>query len=185
MRTILVLCLLLASIMMYLVRKDKTANIDDKITLWFVARRSKLLTNIMKFFTYLGTAIPSIALFLLVYLVFNRKFNRKMYVAIGWGIMFCIGFVFKTIFKRPRPQGNRLVEEDDSSFPSYHALSSMFLFSGFLLFLKPGIGIGILCLLCIVTIGLSRVYLGIHYMSDVIAGWSLGLALVLILALII
>lgn len=182
---ILLASLLLVSIMMYLVKKDKTNNFDEKVTMWFVGKRTNSLTKIMKFFTYLGTAIPSVSLFLLVYLVLNDKFDKKMYVAVGWVIMFCIGFVFKTLYKRPRPQGNRLVEESDSSFPSYHALSSAFLFVGFVLFLHPGPILSVLCILSFIMIGLSRVYLGIHFFTDVVAGWSLGLFLVSVLDLII
>jgi membrane-associated phospholipid phosphatase len=81
---------------------------------------------------------------------------------------------------RPRPTGG-LVDTSGSSFPSGHAAYSMLYVWGALTVvvrLRPGISRGTLIVAAGISlaalIGLSRVYLGVHYLSDVNAGWALG-----------
>lgn len=86
----------------------------------------------------------------------------------------------KVLISRPRPTGEHLTYATGFSFPSGHAMLSM-AFYGFIAYLlwinlphKGGRwGAGLLILL-ILAIGLSRVYLNVHYASDVLAGFLLG-----------
>ncbi|MCX7745781.1 MAG: phosphatase PAP2 family protein [Clostridia bacterium] len=90
--------------------------------------------------------------------------------------------IFKLLFHRPRPNVLRFVEIGGYSFPSGHSMAGIS-FYGFFIFLclkylkdrsKYGIA-GALGLL-VMAIGISRIYLGVHYASDVLAGFSAGLA---------
>ena len=90
--------------------------------------------------------------------------------------------MLKRILRRPRPTEFRIVEETGYSFPSGHSITSM-VFYGYLVYLtykyinnkKIKIPLIIFLILLIPTIGLSRIYLGVHYASDVLCGFLLGI----------
>lgn len=109
-------------------------------------------------------------------------------LATAWIVVQLIALVLiqysKLAFDRPRPPFNgSFVTEDSLSFPSGHSLGSMATF-GLLAYLliigvRPSAGrrIGVAC--CVVLIGLigfSRMFLGVHYLTDVLGGFALGLA---------
>ena len=142
-------------------------------------------TKIMEFFTFFGSPIFLIIanLCLVGYYLFIKK-NRWYSIRI---LAFAISsllllFWFKFFFNRPRPLVPLLKEVPGLSFPSGHAFMS-FTFFGLMIYivfkeirnnlLKTLLIIGIFLL--VVMIGLSRIYLRVHYASDVIAGYSLGM----------
>ena len=91
----------------------------------------------------------------------------------------------KAIFSRARPpleMSTRITSLDSFSFPSGHALSAMVLYTS-LAMVAAGLGhlrlqraLTALALVMVPTVGFTRVYLGLHYPSDVIGGWALGAA---------
>ena len=88
--------------------------------------------------------------------------------------------MLKEVVARPRPGGG-LVDTTGSSYPSGHAAHSVFylwLAATIVLRLRPGMARGAAVLAAgfalTALIGLSRVYLGVHYLSDVSGGWALG-----------
>lgn len=89
----------------------------------------------------------------------------------------------KNIVARPRPEGFRLVEESGYSFPSGHSMVSM-AFYGFFVYLifkkvkNPYLKWSSMIVISfiITAIGLSRIYLGVHYASDVIAGFCISIS---------
>jgi membrane-associated phospholipid phosphatase len=92
-----------------------------------------------------------------------------------------LNLFLKNFFERERPNVNRIIEADGFSFPSGHSMGSI-TYYGFLVYLilrsarKPlsKAGLGILLCLVILLIGISRIYLGVHYPSDVLAGYMAG-----------
>lgn len=84
--------------------------------------------------------------------------------------------LLKLLFDRARPDALwQLVSEDKASFPSGHALGAAVTFPLLGLFAGRAMGMGLgIALACV--IGLSRVFLGVHWLSDVIGGWLLGAA---------
>lgn len=84
--------------------------------------------------------------------------------------------ILKVLIKRKRPSYSNI--QDSYSFPSSHAFSTLFL-SLILIYLTPEIGIfGIfLHLIFPILVGVSRVFTGAHYFSDVIGGWVVGAVL--------
>jgi undecaprenyl-diphosphatase len=142
------------------------------------------ITSFMVFITFLGThtfLIPA-NLILIGYFLFIKKHRwysiKVPVVAIG-SVSIMLGL--KLIFSRLRPTDPLLAEVKGFSFPSGHAMSAM-TFYGLLLYLvyryikHPVLKWGLIVVLSllILLIGLSRIYLRVHYPSDVIAGFSMG-----------
>ena len=92
-----------------------------------------------------------------------------------------LNFLLKTIVQRPRPDGFRLVAESGYSFPSGHSMVSM-AFYGLLLWMvwqyEQDRVVKWICVtgfaILILFVGISRIYLGVHYASDVIAGFAVS-----------
>ena len=107
----------------------------------------------------------------------------------GVGGAALLNMVLKLIFERPRPDlWEQLIIETSFSFPSGHAMASSALaFSVIAIawntrFRWYAVGVGVLFML---VIGFSRLYLGVHYPTDVLAGWFVSGAWVLLVALVV
>ena len=142
---------------------------------------SDFVTPIAKFITNFGGAIfLSIATIALLLLIKNKKIGLSIFSNIV--IITILNQLLKRILRRPRPTEFRIVEETGYSFPSGHSITSM-VFYGYLVYLtykyinnkKIKIPLIIFLILLIPTIGLSRIYLGVHYASDVLCGFLLGI----------
>ncbi|MCF6093030.1 phosphatase PAP2 family protein [Microaerobacter geothermalis] len=146
---------------------------------------SPIMTKIAIIITNVGSAWTEISLFLIVggYLFFRRKFVREIVIlfsslAGGW----LLNEALKAIFHRARPDIQHLVEVGGYSFPSGHAMVSMTFYGmlGYLFWFhlrrknRPSWYVAVLTSLLIFFIGISRIYLGVHFPSDVIAGFSAG-----------
>jgi len=143
------------------------------------------LTGIMKLITYFASAIflnIAFALIVLIYLI-QKKWNRAIEIAaIGIG-GFLINFFMKLFFHRPRPPHPLIAPLKNFSYPSGHATAG-FIFYGLLVYLiwKTNIPkpykwlIGSILILFSLLIGFSRIYLRVHYTSDVVAGFCIGFA---------
>jgi undecaprenyl-diphosphatase len=116
-------------------------------------------------------------------LAWRRRWPELWVLLAGMAIG-TLGFhEIKAEVDRPRPPGPHQVAASGSSFPSGHATHSVlyaFLAVTIVLRLRPGMARGTLVvaagLILTVLVGLSRVYLNVHYLSDVSAGWALGAA---------
>jgi undecaprenyl-diphosphatase len=108
-------------------------------------------------------------------LAYKRKYRPALFVALGVGGAALVNVILKLIFERARPDlWEQLVIETSFSFPSGHAMASAALaFCVVILFwhTKYRLIASILAGLYMVIIGFSRLYLGVHYPTDVLAGW--------------
>ena len=115
--------------------------------------------------------------------------NKKVALTIPTNLLIItsINQILKLIFQRPRPVGYRLLEIGEYSFPSGHAMTSMALY-GLLIYLAYKLvknkNLKVLfitiSIFMIIIIGVSRIYLGVHYCSDVLVGWSLSIIYLII-----
>lgn len=143
---------------------------------------SDFATPIAKVMTRLGGATVLITLTILFLIIIR---NKKIGISIATNLIIItiLNVLLKNIVQRPRPTEFRMIYETGYSFPSGHSMVSM-AFYGYLIYLiyqnlknktvKWGL-IGLLSVL-IVTIGTSRIYLGVHYTSDVLAGFILSIS---------
>lgn len=121
----------------------------------------------------------------ITFILYRGKFYAEMFwLLINVGLIAGIANpLIKLLFMRPRPTLNHLVTEHSYSFPSGHSTGSVLLYGTIILLLPQFIKQKNLCLflqillgLGIFLIGISRIYVGVHFPSDVIGGFCFGLA---------
>jgi len=147
---------------------------------------SDSITPIAKCITNFANAYWLIGLSVFLLIVLKDK-KIGIYSSLNLVISASTNFVLKQIIQRPRPVGHRLIDEKGYSLPSGHSMVSM-AFYGFLIYLiykniknkyVKYISIALLSIL-IVSIGISRIYLGVHYTSDVISGFLVAISYLII-----
>lgn len=116
-------------------------------------------------------------------LLLIRRLRAAIYVAFAVVGGTILSTVFKQLFDRPRPEMQAAMRVFTSSFPSGHATVSAVVYltlATLLASLCTNRKLAIFCLctgVCLtLLVGISRIYLGVHYPTDVLAGWSLGTA---------
>ncbi|CDE90377.1 pAP2 family protein [Clostridium sp. CAG:389] len=147
---------------------------------------SDFATPIAKFITNFGGAIFLIGIAVILFIVIK---NKKIGISIitNLGIITILNQLLKRILQIPRPEEFRIINESGYSFPSGHSMISM-AFYGYLIYLiykyvknkyLKWFLITILGIL-IVNIGISRIYLGVHYTSDVLAGFLISISYLIV-----
>lgn len=123
-------------------------------------------------------AITAITLLTAVFMWRQRMFSRASVLLLSMGGIAAAVTVLKVIFARERPTDvGAIISETSFSFPSGHSMGSMGLALTAVLLLWPTkwrVPVLVTAVLYVLTIGFSRLYLGVHYPTDVAAGWLLG-----------
>ncbi|QIB67940.1 phosphatase PAP2 family protein [Aminipila butyrica] len=147
--------------------------------------RNPLLNPLLIAITYLGNSL-TIVFFCIILLFFKgTRMNYGFPLSIAASCSATIQTIIKWLIQRPRPPvENFLISQGGFSFPSGHSCSGLVFYGlfAYLLFHTPVdksvykvLGTG--CILLFLCIGISRIYVGVHYPSDVMGGWLLGLAI--------
>ena len=165
--------------------------LDNAIINFIQGLENPILTSIYLNTTNIADMKQSaIITVMIVIILFARKFKREaLFLTLTMGTCGIVMAFIKTIFNRPRPNIHRLVELNSLSFPSGHSTSATILYLSLALIsvklMKKNtytpILVAIVGILFIVS---SRIYLGVHYPTDTIAGISLGSVIVLIYNLV-
>ena len=140
------------------------------------------MTSFFKLCSTLGSTWFYVILVLTLVILKNKK---DIWVGIHLLIIQGMNRIIKALVKRPRPsQIYHLVKETNYSFPSGHSMSAMIGYGLLVLEVKKSSlkykkVIEIFLMMMIFLIGLSRIYLGVHYFSDVIGGFLLSLSYLL------
>ena len=183
--------LLICIIILYAIIEDlfnkETIFIDLFIyKLIVLSMRNDVLTIIFKAMTNLGGAYCLIIIAILCAIFIK---NKKIAFAIPINLILStmLNLVLKNIVERPRPIGYRLIDETGYSFPSGHSMISAAFYGLIIYFIWKNVKniklkyiSCILLSLLILLIGISRIYLGVHYASDVIGGFTISIAYLII-----
>lgn len=174
-------------IVLYFVLTRESLILDTCITKAVYEMRTDFFTIVLKLITYLGNW-QSIVILCLILLIIGK--TRKQFgipVTVSALTVTLLNKVIKIMVQRPRPDVSyHLIEQGGYSFPSGHSITSLAVF-GMLVYLiqrhvtdrKRANLLTLLCSVPMVLIGISRIYLGVHYPSDVLGGWFLGMAVLM------
>ena len=174
--------------MLFLVQSGKAAAFDDAVRFFFYDMRSGALTSAAKAMTYLGNWQSVTVLCIILLIIKPTRIRYGIPVSAGAISVTVINKIIKNLVQRERPdQIYHLIKQGGYSFPSGHSITSMFVF-GMLIYLvrvnvqnrKAANVLTVIIAVPMVCIGLSRIYLGVHYPSDVLAGWALGIAVMMV-----
>ena len=168
----------------FLVKFDLTLGFDAFIYKALSAFQNNTLNRIVVMITYLGSTPFIICLNIgILILFFAFKKNTLLLVPMNSLLSVIFNNIFKIIFKRVRPSVMWLVTETGFSYPSGHTMIAV-LFYGTLIIVNNRLNlkykkiINIILLLIIVLISISRVYLGVHHITDIIGGYLLSLSII-------
>lgn len=140
-------------------------------------------TPVMSFITDLlsPVTLPIFALLLMVWFIYKKQIGNAVLVILSLGGGFILETVLKLLIARPRPPVG-LIVETDPGFPSGHATLAIIFFV-LLIYLFKDYFKSVLArrlfifinLLLVVLVGFSRLYLGVHWLSDILGGYVVGI----------
>lgn len=179
---ILFVSLILFIFLTYNIFNNKIAFIDSYIEGIILSIRNDKLTDIMTIITNISSAYALIVITILLLILIK---NKKIPILITFNLIFSFltSQLIKIILRRDRPVNISLVNAMGFSYPSGHSMVSMAYF-GFIAYLVyKYIDNTIVKVILIITlfvsifaIGFSRIYLGVHYFSDVLGGFLLSIS---------
>jgi undecaprenyl-diphosphatase len=172
------------------VSEHQTTGFDEAVLLGINAASSPLLDTVVSILTEFGGLIGVLTLTLGAAALFasRRRWKRAAMLLIAVGGASALNLILKGIFARSRPDlWDHIVTELTYSFPSGHAMASMSLGAGLVVALWNTryrrialIGSSIYVL----SIAFTRLYLGVHYPTDILAGWCVSVAWVVAVKLL-
>ena len=147
---------------------------------------SEPMTHVAKVITNFGGEYCLIGLSILLLIVIKNK-KIGISIPLNLGLSALLNITLKQILQRPRPIEYRVIDESGYSLPSGHSMVSMAFYGYLIYFIYKHIenkyikwSLIILLSILIISIGISRIYLGVHYTSDVIAGFLIALSYLII-----
>ena len=148
---------------------------------------SNFILDLTRFITHLGDGLTLIliGLCVLAFLIFKKSYKLSLVWSVAVALSFGLSSGLKHIFGKARPdEAYHLIHAVSPAFPSGHALRStvVYILGALLILSILKISKGRITILLItaclpILIGLSRLLLGVHWFADVLAGWSIGLAI--------
>jgi membrane-associated phospholipid phosphatase len=168
------------------VKTNRTLSIDRPILLFIHRHASTFWDSFFTLVTQFGDKffVAGFTAVMIGYFIVRRQKFRAKFTAVAVLGSALLNLLLKHLFERHRPElWHRLVDETSFSFPSGHAMASSGLAFA-LIYLTWGTRWRILgCTISLVymlVIGISRLYLGVHYPTDVLGGWVASVAWVLL-----
>ncbi len=156
-------------------------NFEIEIILWLQSFRNGFLDAVFEFFTMFGEELVIIAILGFVYWCFDKKAGEQIGITVFVSLV--LNSIIKVLVQRPRPYSvdsniDRVREATSGgyAFPSGHTQGAASVFGSMAVWFRKR-WITITSTIIIVLVALSRMYLGAHYLSDVIVGAGLGIGL--------
>ncbi|MBX0335228.1 phosphatase PAP2 family protein [Pontibacter sp. HSC-14F20] len=177
-------CLFVFSYMTREVFIQQDSALDNALFLYAATHRSDGMTRLMRFFSFFASAdyllvAPALIVLVMSWFQYLRWYALKVLVIAFTSTMF--NQLLKRVFERPRPV-TAMLEQSGLSFPSGHAMIGSS-FYGLLIYIvwrevKDPLwrkSCVLLLLILLLLIGYSRIYLNVHYATDVLAGYAMGI----------
>ncbi len=183
---LLIVYLLILGVVAWLcteVWEKETFSLDRSFLLWIHHFANPQLDSLMLFLTSLGDPPTVVTIFVttIVWLGLKKRYFDVLRFALVCAGGVLINQAMKLFFAKPRPAlWDRLITETSFSFPSGHAVGSMVVY-GFIAYILAKEFqqfkqfIYAITSVLIISIGFSRLYLGVHYPTDIIAGSGIGI----------
>ncbi len=158
------------------------ASADLKLNLWLIASRNPFLVKVFKIVTYLGEVklVAILIVLVILYLWYQKKKDYILPFLVTIVGSTAVSGLAKIVFHRARPL-NAVYLESSYSMPSGHATIAVAFYGFVVYYLWMNIQskivkniILIVSIILMLAIGFSRLYLGVHYLSDVLVGYLLG-----------
>jgi undecaprenyl-diphosphatase len=183
---IFTLSIVLFFIMAYLVLNNKTGAFDYNIYKIIAFNVNPFLTKFYETITFFSSEIMISIISIIILLVFKNK-KYGMLVIVNALCVVLLNYVLKMIFMRNRPFDLMIINETGYSFPSGHAMVSLGYY-GFIIYLLWHMNLTknkkylytALTAILILFVGISRIYLGVHYPSDILAGFAVSTAYLMV-----
>jgi undecaprenyl-diphosphatase len=175
-KSVFVVFIFLFFVLSLLFNKPPMEYLDSSISNFVVSNRIGEINSFSIFLSHLFEPFYAVIIIFLLGIILwvkNKKKDAAFLVAISFVSAVSV-FLIKQIFMRPRPL-IQFIAETGYSFPSGHSLIAVIIFGSFVyFFFKKVWGVWIYSLFCVLIVGLSRIYLNVHWFSDVIGGFLLG-----------
>jgi membrane-associated phospholipid phosphatase len=164
---------------------DEETALDHRLANWLHGRATDPLTDLFHGITFLGNFVTLLAVTVVAVVVLWRRHEQKdaLFVALAFAGAQLLSNGMKLVFQRDRPFfTDPLATASTYSFPSGHALVSLAVYGALALLLArrlSPLGRAIVLVaagVLVAAIGFSRLYLGVHFLSDVLAGFAVGIA---------
>jgi len=161
-------------------------SVDDGVQAFILHIRNSKLTNVFTVITNIGGAYALLSISVLLLLI-KRDKKISLMIAINLAMVFITSQIFKFIFRRSRPAEIFLVNATGYSYPSGHMMVSSAFYFYILYLINKKVKnkiikaiIFIFTVLLVFLIGFSRIYLGVHYTTDIIGGLILAILYLMI-----
>ncbi|GHT79267.1 phosphatidylglycerophosphatase B [Actinomycetota bacterium] len=183
--------LILFIILAILTTTGQLATMDKTVSAAVHSLETPALTTVLLVITTAGEWFVYVLIILVLLLIPKLRWKVGLPVAITMVVDVALNWGLKQLFAIPRPDTHRLITETGFSFPSGHAMS-IAAFIGLIVFLYIRYSdkerrqtaqttvVLVLAALLILAVGFSRIYLGVHNLSDIMAGYAMGFFLSLL-----
>lgn len=175
-----------------LIEKDPLIRIDQQLSQWLHEGATPGLTSAARWLTFLGSSefLTPASLVIAAWLGWRKSWHRLLTwtLVMGGGIL--LNLALKALFHRPRPVfENSFVTLSDYSFPSGHTMGATLFYGTLALFVilharrwRWRVLAPLVAFLMILLVAMTRIYLGAHFLSDVLAAMAAGAAWVAVCA---
>lgn len=177
------LCLLILGSLAEDIRAQEASALDRLATPFVHRFASPGLDAVVNLITTLGSdlVVGPLLVVLVFGLAWRRRYREGLFMVVALGGSLALNGLMKNFFARPRPPLAWAHVLPDYSFPSGHSMNSLVFYLAVALLVwelrgrLAGIGATAVALLLVLFIGISRIYLGYHYFTDVVGGFMAGL----------